>query len=102
MATNLQGEDVVQEGKHDVSGGSRQGRARQPGPGDAPREVWLAALHLRRWEGGGELALHVFGGNVSKGGHGDLRQGENLQKESSQLLERRRDVLGMGTAAKGG
>jgi hypothetical protein len=63
---------------------------------------WLAALHLRRREGGGELAIHILGRDVGEGRHRDLRQGEDLQEQRGQFLERRGDVLSMGTAVKSG
>jgi hypothetical protein len=46
VAANLQREDVVEEREHDVGGSSREGGACQLDPGNTPREIQLAILHL--------------------------------------------------------
>jgi hypothetical protein len=60
VATDLDGEDVVQEGEDDIGGEAGKGAVGHPQPGDSPGEVGEAVLDLGPTEGGGELSVEAL------------------------------------------
>jgi hypothetical protein len=93
MATILNEENIVEEGKHVVDKQAREGGAGQATPNQPPGKVRQAGLNLGGGKSGSKLSINELGRDIQQGCRVDTRQGENLLQEAGKVLVKGGNVL---------